>query len=40
MFFFKGGVNLNLIMENDKNLSGLLIEFNSELNKSIANKTD
>ena len=40
MFFFKGGVNLNLIMDNDKNLSGLLIEFNSELNKSIANKTD
>ena len=40
MFFFKGGVNLNLIMDNDKNLSVLLIEFNSELNKSIANKTD
>ena len=40
MFFFKGGVNLNLIMDNDKNLSGLLIKFNSELNKSIANKTD
>ena len=40
MFFLRRGVNLNLVMNDDKNLDGLLVEFNLELNKSIANKTD
>lgn len=40
MFFSRRGVNLNLVMNDDKNLDGLLVEFNFELNKSIANKTD
>ena len=40
MFFLKSEVNLNLIMNSDKNLEKLLVEFNFELNKSITNKTD
>ncbi len=40
MFFLKSEVNLNLIMNSDKNLEKLLVEFSFELNKSIANKTD
>jgi chromosomal replication initiator protein len=40
MFFLKSEVNLNLIMNSDKNLEKLLFEFNFELNKSITNKTD
>ena len=40
MFSLKSGVNLNLIINNDKNLKKLLVEFNLELNKSITNKTD
>ena len=40
MFFLKSEVNLNLIMNNDKNLEKLLVEFSFELNKSITNKTD
>ena len=40
MFFLKSEVNLNLIMNSDKNLEKLLVEFSFELNKSITNKTD
>lgn len=40
MFFLKSEVNLNLIMNSNKNLEKLLVEFNFELNKSITNKTD
>ena len=40
MFFLKSEVNLNLIMNNDKHLEKLLVEFSCELNKSITNKTD
>ena len=40
MFFLKSEVSLNLIMNSDKNLEKLLVEFSFELNKSITNKTD
>jgi chromosomal replication initiator protein len=40
MFFLKSEVNLILIMNDDKNLGKLLVEFSFELNKSITNKTD
>ena len=40
MFFLRGGVSLNLIMNSDKNLDKLLVEFSFELKKSITNKTD
>ena len=40
MVFSRRRVNLNLVMNDDKNLDGILVEFNFELNKSIANKTD
>ena len=40
MFFLKSEVNLNLIMNSDKNLEKLLVEFSFELKKSITNKTD
>jgi len=40
MFFLKSEVSLNLIMNSDKNLEKLLVEFSFELKKSITNKTD